>query len=115
MISLQIKEVMRGEIYWINLDPAMGTEIKKTRPAIIISNDIQNKISSRIIVIPITSSIKKIFSFESQIIVEGKEAKALTDQIRAIDKSRIGNYISKVTKLEMHKIELALKITLSLE
>ena len=61
------KEIKRGEVYWVNLDPTIGSEIQKTRPAVIVSNNIQNKVSSRVVVIPITSKADKLFPFEAKI------------------------------------------------
>lgn len=115
MISAKNKEPGRGEIYWVNLDPAIGSEICKTRPAMVISNNIQNKVSGRIVVIPITSNANNIYPFETKIILEKKSAKVLTDQIRTIDKSRLGDRICKLTKSEINEIEKAIKVTLSLE
>ncbi|MCC8368600.1 MAG: type II toxin-antitoxin system PemK/MazF family toxin [Rickettsia endosymbiont of Oxypoda opaca] len=114
MISIQNKEINRGDIYWVTLDPTVGSEIKKTRPAMVISNDTQNKISSRIVVIPITSNTTNIFSFETKIKIDNKEAKALTDQIRTVDKIRVGNFIARLSRAEIIEIEKALKIALSL-
>jgi mRNA interferase MazF len=115
MILVKDKEIVRGNIYWINLDPAIGSETKKTRPAIVISNNMQNRVSSRVIVIPLTSNVTNIFPFEAKVLVKDKTAKALTDQIRTIDKSRIGDYISKLSKAEVGDIEKAIKVTLSLD
>jgi mRNA interferase MazF len=108
------EDILRGEVYWVNLDPAIGSEVKKTRPAVIISNNIQNKISTRVVVIPITSQVKTIYPFEAKIMVANKDAKALTDQIRTIDKLRLGSCIEKLSKSEMTDIEKAIKLTLSL-
>jgi mRNA interferase MazF len=114
MTLVKNKEIIRGNIYWVNLDPTIGTEIQKTRPAIVISNNIQNKISSRVIIIPITSNINNIFPFEVRATVNNKIAKALTDQIRTIDKSRLGEFIEQLNKTEIINIEKAIKVTLSL-
>ena len=57
----------RGEIYWVNMDPTVGSEINKTRPAFIVSNNIANQYSKRVILAPITSSISKIFLFEVEL------------------------------------------------
>ena len=114
MTTLKNKEIKRGEIYWVNLDPAIGSEIKKTRPALVISNNIQNKISSRIIVVPITSNINHIFPFEAKIIVSNKEAKALTDQVKTVDKIRIGNFICTLSKIEINDVDRAIKLSLNL-
>lgn len=114
MILIQNKEINRGYIYWVTLDPTIGSEIKKTRPAMVISNDTQNKVSSRIVVITITSNTTNIFPFETKIKIDNKEAKALTDQIRTVDKIRVGNFIARLSRAEIIEIEKALKITLSL-
>jgi mRNA interferase MazF len=81
---------------------------------LIISNNIQNKISTRVVVIPITSQDKTIYPFEAKIIVADKDAKALIDQIRTIDKTRLRSCIEKLSKSEMTDIEKAIKLTLSL-
>lgn len=109
------KEIKRGEVYWVNLNPTIGSEIQKTRPAVILSNNIQNKVSSRVVVIPITSNSDKIFPFESKINLKNKDAKVLTDQIRTVDKSRLSDCISMLTKSEIKDVERAIKLTLSLE
>jgi len=66
----------RGEIYWVNLDPTIGSETKKTRPAVIISNDIGNETSKIVILAPITSKVKNIYPFEAKTSVNGKPAKS---------------------------------------
>lgn len=105
----------RGEIYWVKLDPTTGTEIAKTRPALIVSNNAGNEVSKRIIVAPITSSISKIFPFEVPIIIKDKKGKILLDQIRTIDKIRLGAKISNCEKDTMNAVDEALKIVLSLD
>lgn len=105
----------RGEIFWVNLDPTIGSEIKKTRPAVIISNDAGNEISARVIVAPITSSIKKIFPFEVPIEIQGKKGKILLDQIRTIDKSRLNKKLDHCDSKTMSLVDDAIKIVLALE
>ena len=115
MTSIKYNEIIRGEVYWVNLDPAIGTEIQKTRPAVIMSNNIQNKISSRVVVVPITSNTNKIFPFETKINLNNKNGKVLTDQIRTLDKSRLSKRVCMLTKTEISDIERAIKLTLSLD
>lgn len=105
---------LRGEVYWVDLDPTIGTEIKKTRPGVIISNDIGNELLSRVIIAPITSSISKIFDFEVKIQANNLSGKILLDQIRAIDKKRLGKKITKLDKESLYQIDEALKIVLDL-
>lgn len=104
----------RGEIFWINLDPAVGTETQKTRPGLVISNDIGNEASDIVIVAPITSKVKNVFPFEVKIDVSGKAAKVMLNQCRAVDKRRLGQRIEEVDKSAMRKVEEAIKIVFSL-
>lgn len=104
----------RGEIYWVNLNPVVGCEIQKIRPALIISNDIGNEVSDIIVVAPITSKIKNIFPFEVQIKLSGKHAKVMLNQCRAIDKKRLGKYMEEIDKGVLQEVEEAIKIVFSL-
>lgn len=115
MTSMENKEIKRGEVYWVNLDPTIGSEIKKTRPAVILSNNVQNRISARVVILPITSNTEKLFPFEARITLQKKGAKVLADQVRTVDKSRLNACICSLTKAEMKDIERAIKITLSLD
>ncbi|HWE61953.1 MAG TPA: type II toxin-antitoxin system PemK/MazF family toxin [Chloroflexota bacterium] len=109
----------RGEIYWVNLDPTMGTEIAKTRPAIIISNDIGNEHSARLIVAPITSSnTAKVYPFEVSIASgEGglsQASKVVLDQIRALDKQRLGQRLGSLSGERMREVDSAIRRSLAL-
>lgn len=106
--------VKRGDIWKVALDPTIGKEIKKTRRCVIVSNNQQNQYSPLIIVIPITSDMDKLYSWEVVIESGGKERKILTDQIRSVDKGRIREYKGKVSYETLTKIEKALSIVLSL-
>ena len=115
MSATKNQEITRGSVYWVDLDLAIGSETNKTRPAVIISNNTQNTVSSRVVIIPITSNTKSIYPFESGVKVSEQSAKAMADQIRTIDKSRLKNYIGKLTKKELQELEKAIKLVLSLE
>lgn len=104
----------RGEIYWVNLDPTIGAEINKTRPALIVSNNIGNEMSRRVIIAPITSSAQNIYPFEVKIELRKKVCKILLDQVRSIDKVRLSSYISTLDVETMVEVEKALKIALAL-
>lgn len=99
----------RGDIYWIKLDPTIG------RPCLILSNNSQNKKGLRVIAAPITSKIKNIYPFESKLILKGRECKVLLDQIRALDKKRVGQKITSIDQEAMFDVEEALKIALALK
>ncbi|MEI6804992.1 MAG: type II toxin-antitoxin system PemK/MazF family toxin [Myxococcaceae bacterium] len=104
----------RGDIYSVNLDPTVGSEIQKTRPALVISNDAGNELTSRIIIAPITSSAAKNYPFQVVIELNGKARKILLDQIRTIDKQRLKNRITTVSRSTMTLVEKAIKISLAL-
>ncbi len=107
-------DVLRGQIYWTTLDPAVGSEISKTRPAIVVSNDIQNTNAPRVIVVPVTSSKKRVLDFETLVQIGGDLSKAMADQVRTVDKSRLGELICKITSDEMARLDAALKIVMHL-
>ena len=111
-------EVKRGDIWLVNLDPTIGHEIKKSRPAVIIQNDIGNKYSPITIIAPITSqNIDRVYPIEVLLTnIKGleKESKALLNQIRAIDKRRLIKKLSKVDDENLNKIDDAIKISLGL-
>ena len=104
----------RGDVYWVNLDPVVGTEIRKTRPAVIVSNDSCNRYGTRVVVLPITSNIESLFPGEAIVEVKGKHGRALGDQIRSIDKSRLKARAGRLTAEDMSRVEEALAITLGL-
>ncbi len=104
----------RGDIYWVQLDPAIGTEIQKTRPAVVVSNDTCNEFGTRVVVIPVTSNVETLYRGEAQVRVRGRPARVLGDQIRAIDKSRLAGRIGRLTDAEVQQVDLALRITLAL-
>lgn len=105
----------RGDVYWIQLDPTIGTEIHKTRPCVILSNNSQNKKGMRVIAAPITRKVKNVYPFEAKIIIKGRECKVLLDQIRALDKKRIVSRIDLIDLSTMLQVEEALKVALALK
>lgn len=105
---------LRGEIYWVALDPGRGTEIRKTRPAIVISNDSCNRYGSRVVVLPLTSNVESLYPGEARVQVRGAPARALGDQLRSIDKSRLRSRIGALGREELLDVEEAVRITLAL-
>jgi mRNA interferase MazF len=104
----------RGEIYWVALGPAIGTEIRKTRPAVIISNDSCNRFGSRVVVLPATSNVSSLYPGEARIEVGGAPARVLGDQLRSIDRSRLKSRIGTLGQDELDDVEEAIRITLGL-
>lgn len=104
----------RGDVYWVNLDPVVGTEIRKTRPAVVVSNDSCNRHGTRVVVVPITSNVDSLYPGEAIVEVKGKRGRALGDQIRSIDRSRLKSRAGRLTVEEMSRVDEALAITLDL-
>lgn len=102
----------RGRVYKVAFDPARGAEIKKTRPAVVVSSDVMNELSHTVLIMPITSGRYQYLIRVPLQEREGGTSKAsviATDQIRAIDKSRIKEYIGKVTGTTMAQVEDAIR------
>ena len=104
----------RGEVWWVDFEPAIGSEVKKTRPAIIVSNDAANAAMNRVQVVPITSNVSRLYVFEAQVSLRGVRGKAMADQIMTADKQRLKKRIGRISDGEMLALERALKIQLSL-
>ncbi len=104
----------RGEVWWINFDPAIGTEAKKTRPAIVVSNDISNEFLERIQVVPLTGNTAKLYPSEALVVIKGKTSKAAADQIATVSKLRVHKKIGQLTASELADVEYVLKVQLRL-
>lgn len=104
----------RGEVWWVEFDPASGSEIRRTRPAVIVSNDIANTHLPRVVVVPLTSNVSKLYPGEALVTLNGKKGKALADQIRATDKNRLKTKAGILSKADMSEVEIAICVHLSL-
>lgn len=104
----------RGEVWWVEFDPSIGSEIRKTRPAVIVSNDAANNNLSRVVVIPLTSNAAHLYPGESLVTIGGKQSKAMSDQIMAADKSRLKSRLAALSKPEMALLEDVILLHLSL-
>ena len=94
--------VNRGEVYWINLDPTLGTEINKARPALIVSPDDMNAVLPRVIVAPLTSRGQPL-GCRPEVTFDGKPARILLDQLRTVDKIRLGGRMGMIPVEDWHQ------------
>ena len=104
----------RREVWWVIFDPSIGGEIKKKRPAVIVSNDVSNKFLNRVQVVPLASKTDHLYPSEALVILEGKECKAMADQLATVSKSRLFRRAGILSPEDMRKIEEALKIQLDI-
>ncbi len=108
------RKIKRGEIWWISLDPTQGSEIKKTRPCIILTNNTLNRIRRTVVVIPISSSAQSHPPITIPITCRGQSAVAIIDQVRAVTKHRLRSKIEKISNDELIKVCNALSSILVL-
>jgi mRNA interferase MazF len=106
--------VERGEVWWVNFDPAVGSEIRKERPAIIVSNDMANRLLSRVQVVPITSNVDRLYPSETYITLNGEQRKAMADQLATVSKQRLRSKLGEISKSDMTSVERAIKVQLGL-
>lgn len=102
MVRVRFK---RGEVYWVNLDPTVGTEIKKTRPALIVSPDDMNAVLPRVIIAPITSKGQSL-ACRPELMFQNKSALILLDQLRSVDKSRLTQKMGEIDLAVWHSLLL---------
>jgi mRNA interferase MazF len=106
--------VKRGEVWWVEFDPAIGSEIRKRRPAVLVSNDSANRNLSRVVVVPLTSNIDRLYPGEALVSVGGQTSKAMVDQIMAADKARLKSRLGEIKSNDMKQLEDAIRLHLSL-
>ena len=105
----------RGEVWWINFDPSVGGEIKKMRPAVIVSNNASNKYLNRIQVIPLSTQIDRLYPSEVYLKVKGKKCKAMADQLTTVSKKRVMNQLDTLSYGEIVSVEEIIRLQLDLK
>lgn len=104
----------RGEVWWVNFDPSIGGEIRKKRPAVIVSNDASNKFLNRIQVIPLTSKTDRLYPSEAIVTFGGKESKVMADQLATVSKLRMSKRAGALSEEDMQKVAEAIKVQLEI-
>jgi len=97
--------VKQYEVYWIDLEPTQGSEIKKIRPCIIVTPNEMNEFLNTVIVAPLTSTLKQVYPFRAQVNINDKKGWSALDQLKCIDKSRIKGKLGSLSDKEIQLIK----------
>jgi mRNA interferase MazF len=104
----------RGEVWWVRLDPTLGSEIAKTRPCLILSTNVVNERRRTVVVVPLSSSLAARPPLLIPVLIAGRTVMAVTDQIWAIAKERLRNQLGEISPGDMEAVEMGLRRILEL-
>jgi len=104
----------RGEVWWVNFEPSVGSETRKIRPAVIVSNNSANTHLNRVQVVPLTSNTGKCYPSEAVVVFNNAENKVMADQIATVDKQRLQSMAGSISNKDMKLVERAIKVQLGL-
>ena len=109
-----MQNVRRGEVWRVSFDPSLGGEIRKTRTAIVVSNNAANSVLNRVVVVPISRQIAKLYPAAARVTLDGQQRKAMADQIMTASKQRLGSRLGALSGEDMRAVEDAILLHLGI-
>lgn len=104
----------RGEVWWVSFTASTGGEVRKTRPAVIVSNDAANQHANRVQIVPLSSKAEKLYPCEARVLVAGQVSKAMADQIMTVAKERLTERMGSIDQDDLRGVDMAIRIQLGL-
>lgn len=106
--------MLRGEVWWVELDPTRGSEIRKTRPAVILSADSLNRARRTVVVVPLSTGPKPRAPLVVATPSAGEDSVAVCDQVRAVDRARLSQAAGRLAAMDLRAVEAGVRAVLQL-
>jgi len=104
----------RGDVWWVTLDPGQGSEIKKTRPCVVLTNDTLNRLRKTVVVVPLSTAAQPHPPITVPVTCQGRSAVAVIDQVRAVAKHRLQSRVESLNSKDLEKVTAALSTILEI-